>query len=207
MKTKYGSLYSFLDYRKKQNLYFNLVFIFRKIFISVNSVYLLRYSGIQFIVLLYLNFLILIFIGQYRPMVDRFNNWVELIYEYFIGLSTIVLVSFTQFVSNPQTRYTAGWISLGIFSSHVLFAVSINLFQILYILGMYIKRTCIKYNKWYRLYEQKKKEKEKKKRQDPSADMTVNIFNLENQNPYVSKRQQMLIKYMLEKYENQITSL
>ena len=146
MKTMFGSLYIVLDYRKKQNLYFNIVFIFRKIIISVNTVYLKRYSGIQFIVLLYLNVFILIFIGHYRPMTDRFTNRLEIIYEYFIGLSTMILVSFTQFVSSPRTKYSAGWISLGIFSIHILLALTVNIYSIICVLILYAKRSRNKRN-------------------------------------------------------------
>ena len=95
------------------------------------------------------NLLVMIFIGQFRPMIDRKSNNLEVFNEFIIGWCTIIFFAFTQFVSNPFTKYEAGWFSV----SFVSILVLVNVL-------MMIATTCIGLNiyrkKYYDLLKMKK---------------------------------------------------
>ena len=63
VKLRLGSLYLNLDYRSRINRIYNLIFITRRITLSALSIFLMDYSGIQVMLLIGQNFLIMIFIG------------------------------------------------------------------------------------------------------------------------------------------------
>ena len=120
VKKRFGLLYLNLDYRYRINRIYNLIFISRRITLSIYATFLIDYSGIQVMLLIGQNLMCMIFIGQNRPMNDRLLNRFEMLNEFLICQCTIILVSFTQFISNPVTKFTAGWISISMFATLLL---------------------------------------------------------------------------------------
>ena len=95
------------------------------------------------------NLLILIFIGQFKPMADRKSNYQEIFNEFMICLCTIILLAFTQFVDNPFTKFAAGWISVLLF----LVLIVVNVFVIVLTNCLGLKKYRIRY---YNLLKMKK---------------------------------------------------
>ena len=56
----------------------------------------------QFMILQYLNLAIIMYTSFYRPLMSRFNNNLEIFNEYLIGVATISVVCFTDYISDLE---------------------------------------------------------------------------------------------------------
>ena len=60
--------------------------------------------------------LILIFIGSIKPFLEKKTSHLEFFTEFMIGLITIMLVTFTEYVESPYAKFDAGWGYISLFS-------------------------------------------------------------------------------------------
>ena len=74
------------------------------------------------------NAMSIIYVGLYKPMKRRNENYLELYNEYIIGYCTIILIAFTQFVYDPYSKFFAGWISVVFF----LMLIVVNVFSMMF---------------------------------------------------------------------------
>ena len=58
----------------------------------------------------------LIFLGLIKPYYIKKTNDLELFSEFMIGLITIMLITFTDYVSSPYGKFDSGWGYILLFS-------------------------------------------------------------------------------------------
>jgi len=74
-----------------------------------------------------MNNLILIYVGNFRPFKKETMNRDELISEYLLGNTTILLFTFTDYCPEPEMKYIMGWAYI----TFVLIAVMYKIIQII----------------------------------------------------------------------------
>ena len=94
---------------EKPFLFFHFYFILRRLIYVVTSFFLKSLPGIQLIILNYLNLFMTIYLGMYMPMLDRKTNRIEIMNELFVIAATYNVMFFTEFVTDPETRFLTGY--------------------------------------------------------------------------------------------------
>ena len=79
----------------------------------------------------------MIYVGKYKPFSGKYENYLELFNEYIVGVCTIIMVSFTQFVKDPFSKFYAGWMSVLYF----LLLIFVNVIGI-------VLTSCLSFNKF-----------------------------------------------------------
>jgi hypothetical protein len=92
-----GSLYSDLNLKAKACTFYPMVFIGRRVVMSLLFVYFSKRDGIQILILLYMNLAIMIYVGMVQPFTERLKNRLEHFNESFIYLFTILSALFTDY--------------------------------------------------------------------------------------------------------------
>lgn len=82
--------------------------------------------GIQLILILLANNGILIYQGQAKPLRNLKENNKELLNEFFIGISTINLMLYTDFCPDVAFKYLSGYVFIFI----VMLTIGFNLFGV-----------------------------------------------------------------------------
>jgi hypothetical protein len=67
------------------------------------SFYMQEVSFLQIMVVMYMNLLMLIYNGQFKPYHTRFKNRIELFNEFSVTVVTLLMVLYTDFVDNKDT--------------------------------------------------------------------------------------------------------
>ena len=105
----FGDLVSNLRRDTLGQLFYNFMFLIRRIVIAIVALDLKDYSSQQLQVLMILNLLYLIYQGKSKPFFGKANNFFALLNEFAIGLILICFVIFTQYCPNKETQYSVGW--------------------------------------------------------------------------------------------------
>jgi hypothetical protein len=119
----------------------NLIFIFRRVLISIICMFMTSLSGLQIQLLLYLNLSILIYQGLCKPYSPNYLNKKELVNEFLIiCISTIFLV-FSDFCDNAEFAYhVGGWIYIFFFCMIIIFNLGFILVELFVNVRMSFKR-------------------------------------------------------------------
>mmetsp|Transcript_96562 Transcript_96562/g.132978 ORF Transcript_96562/g.132978 Transcript_96562/m.132978 type:complete len:255 (+) Transcript_96562:553-1317(+) len=113
-KAKYGALYMNLYLRRKEPLLANPVFCARRFLLASSAIYLGFYGFAQIQVLLFLTSLVIIFNGLAEVFIFKYMYFLELFNEVCIVFVGYHLISFTEFVEDPETRYLMGYSIAGV---------------------------------------------------------------------------------------------
>lgn len=130
---------------------YNLVFMTRRFIYLTIAVFIQdnKKGGIQIILILYLNLVTSIYIVSTKSQPKRILNNIEILNEYFVYISTSIMILFTDFVPDFDLQFTFGWyfiaLTVLIFIYNFIFIVR----EMLYILYVY-GRLCYNHlNKFY----------------------------------------------------------
>ena len=80
-----------------------------------------RLNWLQVLVITNCNLLSVIYQGWSQPYELPENNSKETANEIFIQLITYFLLTYTNYVTNPDMKYTLGWVNIACLSIMVLF--------------------------------------------------------------------------------------
>lgn len=143
-KTKrYASLYENVNIEKKNSLRFTFNFCARRFAIAIIIVFLEDYIVFQIIAADIAVMAILSFYVAEKPMVDSFNNFIQIFNEVYICLALISLVLFTEFTQNPVDRYEIGYK----FLYFVGFCIIVNVIMLFLIIAYSVYRAICKFLK------------------------------------------------------------
>ena len=101
-QTKWGALYEQVSIKSKVNVMFYGLYMARRV-IFVILAFSQDGNTLQILGILFINKGMLIYQGYFRPLKSRENNMIEITNEVWITLSTMHIVTFTDFVSNKDS--------------------------------------------------------------------------------------------------------
>ena len=81
-------------------------------------------SSLQLMLLVLMNMLIMIYIGNNKPFKELLSNRDELFFEFLVGNITILLFTFSDFCPDPLMKYNVGWAYNGLIMSGVIYKMS-----------------------------------------------------------------------------------
>jgi hypothetical protein len=105
------------------------VFYLLRRIIYMATAYWISSQSLQLIVILYLNILVTVYLGQVKPKVGRFFNRLEVSNEFLFQLISFHQFLFTQFVPDVLQKFEFGWSWM----SMVTLLVAFNLAIIFYV--------------------------------------------------------------------------
>ena len=103
-KEKYGSLTPDLQVHDKEALLFQVTFMLRRVSLTLLIVSLSRWNWAQIQLIIFLNSLMLIYQGWFRPYSLREYNNRELGNEILIQINSYFLFIYVDFMPDPETR-------------------------------------------------------------------------------------------------------
>ena len=106
---RFGELVVGLKHRDRMTLMYPVLFMVRRLAYAAILINLLAYSYFQLQLIVVKTFLSMVYIGSLRPYELKLANSVEFFNEIFSTLCAYILVTFTEFVPDAQTRYENGW--------------------------------------------------------------------------------------------------
>ena len=109
-----------LNPRKRRAMYFNVMFILRRVVMAFIIVIVAEQSYLQIQLLIVKTSLVLYYTGDVWPFERRINNKMELANELCILLNTYFMIVYSDFVSSAEARYQMGWYNLAIMIAQVL---------------------------------------------------------------------------------------
>ena len=118
-KSKYDSLYQNLDYYKKEALWSTSFFLLRRILFAGVIVFCEGSLVAQVVLSDILCTLLLIFLILVKPMVDTWNNCVQIINEVVVLVCIWLMFHNSDYVGNPETRYDLAYIFLYLVATDV----------------------------------------------------------------------------------------
>lgn len=109
-KARFDSLYSKVDYYKRPSAYlYTMQFLLRRVFYACVICFLTQAVVLQVACLNILNLCVLTFFIGYKPMWDGLNNGVHIFNESAVVILTVGMLLFTDFIGDPEERYTYGY--------------------------------------------------------------------------------------------------
>ena len=123
---KWGSLTLDLQIKNRSALLFTLFFMVRRWVVAFVIVAFPRYNWLQVIIITNSNVLSIAYQGWFRPYEFPEINDKEIANEFFIQLNTYFLLTYTDYVNDPESKYTMGWVNIVCLAFMILF----NLFLI-----------------------------------------------------------------------------
>ena len=81
----------------------------RRIIFVLAAIAFEKYPVGQIMMLIAPTIAIIIFIGQEEPLANKMSNRIDIYNNYFIVVVGYCLLCFTDFVPDPQARYTIGY--------------------------------------------------------------------------------------------------
>jgi len=89
----------------KTSLFYNIIYLTRRIILSFVCIYMSDFSGQQIQLTIFVNTLVMIYVGRQRPFNERMLNTKELVNEYFILCLTTNLIGFSALCDDFNTQY------------------------------------------------------------------------------------------------------
>jgi hypothetical protein len=99
--------------RSKWHLLFYLFFILRRI-LYASTAFTIEKSYNQILALCYLNLMMTVYVGVFKPLQSTKSNRIEIMNEVFVTISTYNLMLFTDFVDSQETKVLCGWFYVAI---------------------------------------------------------------------------------------------
>lgn len=106
--SRQGSLFDDIELRTKWKSAYYLVYVVRRILFIEIAFGLKDWPGIQIQFVNYLNLATLIYIGSFSPLLSRPRNNLEMFNEFCICFVSFVFMSFTNVISNDNTKWKFG---------------------------------------------------------------------------------------------------
>ena len=107
----YGSAYEGLRIESKLALFYQLLYVLRRLFILLTAflTIFVEKPWMQLISMYFFNYLILIYIASCRPFEKNSKNNIEILNEYCIVICSLFLMLFTDFIPDPEGQSYVGW--------------------------------------------------------------------------------------------------
>jgi len=157
-KSRIGEMYSNLNITESRNvLMYPLVFFLRRIAFVVVVFALEKYPTFQIFFLVFQVEAFIIMIYYAEPLADKRTNTFELFNEAYVLVLVYHLISFTDFVPSPDTRYTMGFSMIGF----TCLQIALNVLLLLKGIYRYLKRALQKKLYEYKLADWQKKQLKK----------------------------------------------
>ena len=137
-KLKYDSLYQNLEYFKMGALSNTSFFLCRRILFAALIVFGEGYLVFQVMAADVLSTLLLIFFITQRPMIDVWNNFVQIFNELVVLVCVWFLFHYSDYVVNPETRYDLAYYFLYIVATDIV----INVLFLIYMIVKKIYMAC-----------------------------------------------------------------
>lgn len=102
-RAKYGSLYSSLRLKNSGAMYYNFLFLLRRIVFALASVFLVEYPVFQIYILFAQSLVVIAFLINYMPFDTPTLNRLELFNEGCIYIVSCLSLSFTDIAGSTQT--------------------------------------------------------------------------------------------------------
>ena len=128
-KQRYSALFEGLNPRKKNSIFFYVLFTFRRLIFAVSAVVLTGHPTIQIFFLFMQCVLIITYLGTVKPFEAPFNNKLEMFNEICIIGVCYHLMLFTDFLPSPPKQYLLGWSLIGITVLNVVTNMGILFFM------------------------------------------------------------------------------
>jgi hypothetical protein len=110
IRKRIGYLYYMINLNTWVTRMYPLVYVFRRLLILILIMWVSKLKGIQVMTQLYLDTLILVYVGNQRPFKSRMLNNLNLINEAIILNLTTLMMLFTDFCTVRSAQYNLGWI-------------------------------------------------------------------------------------------------
>ena len=125
---RFGELVVELKQRDRMTLMYPVLFMARRLAYAAILINFLAHNYFQLQLIVVKTFLSMVYIGSLRPYELKLANSLEFFNEIFSTLCTYILVTFTEFVPDAQTRYKNGWSII----AAIIFMIIVNLVIICY---------------------------------------------------------------------------
>ena len=107
---RFGELVMELKLRDRMTLMYPVLFMARRLAYAAILINLLAHNYFQVQLVVVKAFLFMLYIGSLRPYESKLANFVEFFNEVVSTLCAYILVTFTEYVPDAQTRYEYGWL-------------------------------------------------------------------------------------------------
>ena len=108
-KKQYGTLYENINYKEKWYLLYNPIQLFRRLLLAVSFVFFPRHPLIQLFLCIFSSVAFTMYVASGRLYFFKGLNRIEVTNEALNILVVYQFMLFTDFVSNPETRFAIGW--------------------------------------------------------------------------------------------------
>ena len=122
-KNRFGSIYNNVDKERKASLTYILVFLLRRAYLAVVIAFI-PLSAFQFMAIQASSVAVLVYYLTLKPMETPIYNSYEIINESFIYTCAVIMVLFTDYVTETDARWVFGYSFIGI----TIACISVNLF-------------------------------------------------------------------------------
>ena len=124
-RRRYGSVYSMIKVKRSNYaMLYPIFFFLRRILLVFAVVFMLDYPTFQIFLFIFPTLLVMIHIGEVRPLLWRYENRLEIYNSFTILCLTYCLLCYTNFVSDAHARYQMGFAMIFLTSQNIL----INIF-------------------------------------------------------------------------------
>ena len=130
-ETMWGPAYDDIKICCKYSRIFYFIYYFRRTVFLCLGFFIRDSPIIQILGILYLNIFMTWYQGAKRPLIERFDNRLELTNEFFISICSILMMTFTHAVQDALTQYYYGWALVGT----ILLLCAVNLTIVIGISG------------------------------------------------------------------------
>ena len=130
-KIKYDSLYLNLDYYKTKALPNTSFFFLRRIMFAALIVFCTSSIVLQIFIADILSTLMLVYFITVAPMNDRLSNWIQITNEIVVLVSVWLMFHFTEYVTDPATRYMLAFNFLYFVASDIVLNICVLIFTII----------------------------------------------------------------------------
>ena len=108
-KSRFGTIFENLGLKNRFQLALSLLYGIRRVMLSVIAIYLQKYSGLQIMIITYMNLFFCIYVTHFKPYKSLKDNKIACFNESVIYLLSILMSSFTDFDPSPERQYNIGW--------------------------------------------------------------------------------------------------
>ena len=112
-------------------------------FLFVIIVLNINVQSLQIISVILMSYLVLIYQANFKPLKSKGSNRLELINEYLINVLSIILMTFTELVSDNKTRNFMGYVQVSILGLYIfinLIVIFKNLLLSMFLLYKRLKK-------------------------------------------------------------------
>jgi len=116
---KYGSVYADLNMENNLSRWYNVIFVYRRLFITISAIFLGDFLFLQFLLVAYGTLASLTFSLHVKPFEDVRMNRIEVLNDLTILFSIYFLYLFNT--PNPEAKFNYGWALVAMNLGNVIF--------------------------------------------------------------------------------------